>query len=228
MLTVITVTKNNCIGLERTLSSLSSLNVKPYEVIIQDCLSNDDTNSIILKYSKGLNIRYFVCGDEGIYDGMNKAKRVAKGTLLHYLNAGDFVRGEPYKDLDRPVKFSVQLLDGSLRVLCQVTPKLLGTSFCHQGIVFPTDHPEYNTNYSISSDYEVIQKSFPMGLNKLPTHNHGEVCFIADGISSTHKVKRDKELFKIVLKIRRIMDFPILIILMCKVAINFLIEQFRK
>ncbi|EHV1300462.1 glycosyltransferase, partial [Salmonella enterica] len=47
---VITVTYNNAEGLNKTLESLCLLKVKPYEIIIIDANSIDNTKAIVKKY----------------------------------------------------------------------------------------------------------------------------------------------------------------------------------
>ena len=60
MISVVTITKNNSVGLKRTLSSLSKLKFKPLEIIVQDNMSTDETKSIVFRYSDSLNIKHFI------------------------------------------------------------------------------------------------------------------------------------------------------------------------
>ena len=94
-ISVITIIRNNNLGLETTLRSISKVITKPKEVIIFDG-GSDDPSEIIKKFSEKLYIRYFKGKDSGIYDAMNKAKEKVKGDRIHYLNGGDEVSGDPY------------------------------------------------------------------------------------------------------------------------------------
>ena len=74
-ISTITITKDNNIGLFRTLNSLSNLVTKPMEVIIVNGNPQDDEIlSLIDKFKLRLTINFVNESDEGIYDAMNKGK----------------------------------------------------------------------------------------------------------------------------------------------------------
>ena len=99
-ISVISVTKNNNRGLLKTLKSLKKQPTKPLEIIVFNGDPSDAKISKIIDiFKKKLNIILISERDNGIYDAMNKAKTIAKGNLLHYLNAGDLVCANPYKPL---------------------------------------------------------------------------------------------------------------------------------
>ena len=53
---IITITKNNSKGLEKTLKSLLKQNFKNFELIIIDGKSTDRTSEIVKKYKKNIKI----------------------------------------------------------------------------------------------------------------------------------------------------------------------------
>ena len=87
-LSIITVNYNDAIGLERTIRSVISQTFHDYEFIIIDGGSTDNSVDIIKKYEE--HIDYWVSEpDGGIYSGMNKGLRQAKGEYVNFMNGGD-------------------------------------------------------------------------------------------------------------------------------------------
>lgn len=87
-LSIITVNYNDAEGLERTIQSVISQTFQDFEFIIIDGGSTDDSIDAIKKYEN--HIDYWVSErDGGIYPGMNKGLRQAKGEYLNFMNGGD-------------------------------------------------------------------------------------------------------------------------------------------
>lgn len=87
-LSIITVNFNDAEGLERTIKSVISQTFHDYEFIIIDGGSTDGSVDVIKKYE--MQIDYWVSEpDGGIYPGMNKGLRQAKGEYLNFMNGGD-------------------------------------------------------------------------------------------------------------------------------------------
>ena len=100
-ISIITVNFNNNEGLKKTLRSIEVQSYTSYEHIIIDADSNDGSQETIKKYSeKNTHLTYWVSEkDKGIYDGMNKGIRQAKGEYLYFLNSGDCLQGNILKDI---------------------------------------------------------------------------------------------------------------------------------
>jgi glycosyltransferase involved in cell wall biosynthesis len=207
--TVVTVNKNNSTGLLKTLESLSSLINKPNKVIVIDGLSNDDPLSIVESSSNILNIDFISEDDDGIYDAMNKGRLLVLSGLIHYLNSGDVVIGEPYCfSHKKPFRLKVNTVSNSMCLL-DIPVRKDGT-FCHQGLLFPFNHALYNTNYKISADFDVILSTFPTGVKSLPKNNSGGILFDLEGVSSVQPFRRDLESIKILFRrgdLTRIVNF---------------------
>jgi len=89
-LSIITINKNNSSGLEKTCLSVITQTCKDFEWIIIDGASEDNSVSIIEKYSDRMT--YWVSEpDSGIYNAMNKGILKATGDYLLFLNSGDFL-----------------------------------------------------------------------------------------------------------------------------------------
>ena len=87
-LSIITVNYNDAEGLERTIKSVMSQSFKDFEFIIIDGGSTDASVDVIKKYED--KIDYWVSErDGGIYPGMNKGLRQAKGEYVNFMNGGD-------------------------------------------------------------------------------------------------------------------------------------------
>ena len=88
-LSIITVNYNDAEGLERTIKSVISQTFQDYEFIIIDGGSTDGSVDVINKYESFVD--YWVSEpDGGIYPGMNKGLRQAKGEYLNFMNGGDW------------------------------------------------------------------------------------------------------------------------------------------
>lgn len=87
-LSIITVNYNDAQGLERTIKSVISQSYRDFEFIVIDGGSSDGSQDIIQKYER--HIDYWVSEpDGGIYQGMNKGLRQAKGDYVNFMNSGD-------------------------------------------------------------------------------------------------------------------------------------------
>ena len=87
-ITIITINKNNSVGLKKTIKSVIQQK-KIYEFIVIDGKSNDGSLKIIRKYKK--HITKFVSEkDLNISDAFNKGIKLAESRWLFFLNSGDF------------------------------------------------------------------------------------------------------------------------------------------
>ena len=108
ILSIITINRNNAVGLKQTLDSVAgqvfsdtlrdeqsgTMQVVPVEHIIIDGASTDESVSIIERYAaeakeQGRVVRWLSEPDKGIYNAMNKGIRMAVGEYIQILNAGD-------------------------------------------------------------------------------------------------------------------------------------------
>lgn len=88
LMSVITVVKNNKVGLIKTIESVVSQEETDFEFIVIDGKSTDGTCDVINE-NKNL-IQYFVSEmDSGISDAFNKGIRASTGKWLLFLNGGD-------------------------------------------------------------------------------------------------------------------------------------------
>ncbi len=89
LFTVITVTRNNREGLEKTALSLAEQEYDGFQWIIVDGASTDGTEKDLEGYKENQSAIVVSEKDDGPYDAMNKGITRAKGDYLLFLNAGD-------------------------------------------------------------------------------------------------------------------------------------------
>ena len=88
-ITIITVVKNNLIGIKRTINSLHFQSFKDYEHIGIDSNSEDGTSEF-LKNNLDSKTTYIREKDSGIYNAINKGVNLSKGKFIGLLHSGDF------------------------------------------------------------------------------------------------------------------------------------------
>ncbi len=96
---IITVTYNAEVFLEKTILSILKQTFSDFEYVIIDGLSKDSTVDIIKKYEQQIQNQKFTISseqfrwisepDKGLYDAMNKGIAMAKGKFIWFINAGD-------------------------------------------------------------------------------------------------------------------------------------------
>ena len=105
-LSIITINRNNALGLEKTLRSVATQTCKDFEHIIIDGSSTDNSVEVIKQYVESTNksssktchqIKWISEPDKGIYNAMNKGIRMAldgKADYIQILNSGDCLYAE--------------------------------------------------------------------------------------------------------------------------------------
>jgi glycosyltransferase involved in cell wall biosynthesis len=92
LLSIITVCKDDRLGLRATLSSIASqrdVSLHDFEVVVIDGASSDGSAVEALDFCAGLPVKLVSEADSGIYDAMNKGWRASSGQWVQFLNAGD-------------------------------------------------------------------------------------------------------------------------------------------
>lgn len=94
-ISIVTVTFNSEETIARAIESVLLQTYTPYEYIVVDGASSDNTVNIIKKYAekfKELGIKFCVVSepDQGIYDAMNKGIKMATGDIVGMINSDDW------------------------------------------------------------------------------------------------------------------------------------------
>lgn len=175
-LSIITVNYNNNTGLQKTIQSVVDQSFEDYEHIIIDANSTDGSLDTILSYSQSINnhLAFWISEpDRGIYDGMNKGIKHAKGEYLYFLNTGDCLNkdvlrqipfdGTPYIYGDITITYSHEKKE-TIKSPYPLDPVylILEGTVCHQACFIHQSlfHRQlYSTEYKIISDWIHIVQS---------------------------------------------------------------------
>lgn len=180
MLTVVLVSYNNPLNVEKTLSSLLNLEKVKFEIVLVDSSNNEIIYELCKKYANVLKIQYFFQEAKGVYSAMNLAIDKAETTsYIWFLNPGDTLYNssslqkllmkldsshvdwgfgqakneKPQEHLVYPA--NVPILTPNVVALGQI-------QISHQAILAKTkklvDLGKFDENYKIASDLEMIIK----------------------------------------------------------------------
>lgn len=96
ILSIITINRNNAIGLEKTMQSVVSQTSREFEYIVVDGASTDGSVVVIKKLEAefGDRMKWISEPDNGIYNAMNKGIRMASGEYIQILNSADCLAAE--------------------------------------------------------------------------------------------------------------------------------------
>jgi putative colanic acid biosynthesis glycosyltransferase len=89
IISVVTITKNHCQGLSRTLDSVKEQDYQCIEHIIVDGDSTDGSKDLLSAYNHSKTYSYFSEPDRGISNAFNKGLDRSNGELIFFLNSGD-------------------------------------------------------------------------------------------------------------------------------------------
>lgn len=214
LISIITVTFNAADVLEPTLKSVSQQTFRDYEHIIVDGQSSDGTLEIAARFQTP-NLQIHSKKDNGIYHGMNRGIKYAKGNYLIFLNAGD-----RFATADTLAKYAAVAAEGQdiiygdtvivdpegrvLRKRHLDAPGILtyksylkGMLICHQAFMVRKEcAPEYSREFHLSADYDwclgCIANS---GITKRHNLDTVTIHYLDNGISEKKKWTSLKERF---------------------------------
>lgn len=90
ILSIITINRNNAVGLEKTMRSVAAQTFKELEYIVIDGASTDGSVEVIKSLeSEFAHLKWVSEPDAGIYNAMNKGLRMASGDYIQILNSAD-------------------------------------------------------------------------------------------------------------------------------------------
>jgi glycosyltransferase involved in cell wall biosynthesis len=172
LISIIIPTFNSEKSIRKCIDSIVVQQNSCFEVIIQDCVSTDNTQKIIQEYKNIYSyIKFYSIPDDGIYDAMNKGILKSKGTWLLFLGSDDFlIDKDVVSELEKTISACLQakMIHGDVlsKSLGRKTGGRYGGEFdmqriirqniCHQSILYKSEIFEnglYNTRYKVYADY---------------------------------------------------------------------------
>lgn len=200
---VITVVYNAVKDIDKTITSVMQQRYDDYEYIVVDGASTDGTVDVIRQYSK--YISYWASEpDNGIYNAMNKAVRMAHGEYCIFMNAGDmFANSLVLKDASWYLSEGFDVLTGreiSLRngnVVDYVKPPALITlnhfyksSISHQSSFIKRslllEYP-YDETFRLVSDWKFWIQTLVLGRFSYKAIDINVSVFNHDGLTYSQK-----------------------------------------
>lgn len=181
---IITIVRNDLIGLKRTFESVISQNNKDFEWIVVDGASKDGCVKFLESVSFD-NFQWISEPDLGIYNAMNKGITLARGSYINFLNAGDFYQKNDILETVRKeidiYPNQVDLVFGGAYLMMKNKinyyrkPKSMdyvpyGLPSIHQSTYYKTElikENRYDERYRICGDYYLICKFVSLQPNVL-------------------------------------------------------------
>ena len=144
LVSIITINRNNAVGLHRTLESAATQTFRSFEHLVIDGASNDGSQSTAKKFEEQLAF-FRSEPDTGIYNAMNKGIAKARGDYLLFLNSGDTLKGRfaletAAKQLGKEqlVYFDLDLIDSAGRRRQSFPERLDFAFFVRQSLPHPS------------------------------------------------------------------------------------------
>jgi putative colanic acid biosynthesis glycosyltransferase len=170
-ISVITVCYNAVSGIERTIKSVLNQTYEHIEYIIIDGGSTDGTIEVINQYKD--EIAYFISEkDNGIYDAMNKGIKVAHGTWLSFMNAGDCFADNLVVEriFKEDISSNVKVIYGDFIAESNLASNVVKAKntcvfykdmpFCHQAAFLRNENYVYDIKYHIAADYKLFRSIY--------------------------------------------------------------------
>jgi len=220
-ISIITVCLNSEKTIEKTILSVLNQTYKQIEYIIIDGGSTDNTLKIINKYKKRISIIKSE-KDRGIYYGMNKGIRLAKGHVISFLNSDDFYANKfVIEKIARTFKDkNCEGIYGDLMFIGKDYQSIEPLRSWHPGnfslkkvlLGWQVPHPtffvkrtyykkfgDFDTNFKIASDSDLMTRFFlKAGLH--PTYIPETLVYMRRGGSSTqlrNKIRMWMDVYRI-------------------------------
>lgn len=207
---VVTVVRNDCANIEKTMRSVLEQTYKNVQYIIKDGLSKDGTQTIVKSVREqypNRSVELISCEDTGIYDAMNQAVSYCEGEWVVFINSGDslatmdilfdiFGQNKEYKN-DGVLYGDAVVRDESGDALWKANLDKIKEKmpFCHQSCFvrksYLLKYP-FDCNFKIAADYNQMLDLYNNNVS-FRKINSTVAIFELDGVSSTKFISRFKE-----------------------------------
>lgn len=215
LFSIITVTWNAGAVIAPTLKSVKEQSCTDYEYLVVDGASTDHTLQLVNEANIN-GTRIVSERDNGLYDAMNKAIRLAKGKYLIWMNAGDaFANTDSLSRMAAVADSSPGVIYGQTQVVNAerkvvgmrhlTAPEVLtadsfkhGMLVCHQAFAARRDiAPQYDLTYRFSADYDWCIRVLQQSSHNAYVGDSPIVSFLTDGLTDKHHKASLKERYHI-------------------------------
>ena len=183
------------------LDSVARQTFNNFELIVQDCLSSDDTILVIsdfIQKNPSLSIKIFEEADLGVYDAMNKALQHACGQWIYFLGSDDqLYESTTLESVSKSINHEVYVIYGDVYRPCFgcryagrfSSYKLFHQNICHQSIFIRRIVFDklgcFNLAFKIAADWEHNMRWFLDHSIKVLYIDQVIAIFADGGLSST-------------------------------------------
>ena len=197
LVSVITVVFSDRNELEAITCNIQQFRGPGLEFIVIDGGSTDGTVEFLSEHPELVDT-WISERDRGVYDAMNKGLRIAQGTYILHLNAGDRLRAIPWHTLEAFAKENIDVVSG--RVLMDNREEFLprtnfisriANTWHHQATFYRrAAHFGYDDSYQICGDFDLNQRMLKAGCSI--RHISDVVAeHMNDGLSMQRRARRE-------------------------------------
>ena len=213
---IVTISYNNGLELEKTINSVINQNYSDCEFIVVDGGSQDGSLNILKQYDS--HIDYWVSEpDKGIYNAMNKGIDHATGEWIFFLNSGDvFAANDVLKSVDFNVKdekigaifgkykyytrYGELLTNHALYPFYKSNKKFRSMGFSHQSVFVRTELAKmfhYDESYRLCADYDMMMRIYKAGYLFKRDETIIAVCDGRGGASFNNRNLQEREMARV-------------------------------
>ena len=205
-ISIITIVRNDCEGMVRTLTSVQNQTFRDFEYIVVDGASTDGTHEFLVDNESQIN---FLISepDNGLYEAMNKGVDQAFGAWAIFLNAGDVLatpetlsRAVAQIDKKNIVYFGRAIIEFTTGGGWIYPPRCISSKTCkywlrnnlpnHQAMFFPRSFYQsnrYRLDLKISADSDYKKRAIAAKGYRFLDQT---ICYFAlDGVSSKRTIR---------------------------------------
>lgn len=217
LISIVTVCFNSEKTIRQTIESILNQHYMNIEYILIDGQSTDGTVEVIKEYDhqfkeKGIIYRWISEADAGIYDAMNKGGRLASGSWINFMNAGDLFFDESilekiWNKLDADLVYANHAIyrdDSNSYTVVDVRNygDRRNIPFCHQTLFISKEYFSlfpFDSRYKIAADFDqyLTCKLAGASIKHIPIT---VALFLDGGLSSTSRRTLINEYFNIMKK----------------------------
>lgn len=231
---IITVTYNASLLLEKTLSNLEKQKYDNKEIIVVDGQSSDDTMMIVKRYAEvGLVSSYVSERDKGIYDAMNKGAKMCTGEWVIFMNAGDvFASDDVLQQVFGKQELEVDIVYGDVMKNGQVKKApdnyylYHRMIFCHQSVFVRRScllNIPFDIKHKMSADFKFFIQQY---------QHHARFMYVGIPISifdtsGVSNNQRSKGLYDNIRVVCETIPFPQRISFVMRLLVPYIIGRLR-